>query len=237
MVFLTKISKSFFISGLVFLTSALKPVSEDCHPYFLLEEPAELIYYNFSASGKKLSSVVSIIHSKTISGAEVKFHARSTSKSLDEKDQGEINYDVCCDNGIFKMDMAALVNPQLMRPYQNMEVRIDQKEIALSIGAKEEDELANGKVKIKIIKKGIRVATVVFIIKKNHIEGFEKITTPAGTFDCIKLSYEAMTSSGFNSTKSKETVWMAQNIGQVKKRVFNNKGELMEYSELTKINR
>lgn len=66
----------------------------------------------------------------------------------------------------------------------------------------------------------------------------EKITTPAGTFECLKVSGNRKTTMSFlgkprNMGKpSQEHVWIAAGVGTVKQENYNDKGKLESMSHL-----
>ena len=80
------------------------------------------------------------------------------------------------------------------------------------------------------------------IIKINlwetKILGRETITVPAGTFDCLKVSYLQRTSAGGNIMKIYCTEWYAEGIGEVRSEMSDSKGgKPVGVSELKSITR
>ena len=65
------------------------------------------------------------------------------------------------------------------------------------------------------------------IIKINlweaKIAGREKVTVPAGTFDCLKVCYLQRTSAAGNVDKSYVTDWYAEGVGTVRSEVATEK--------------
>lgn len=75
-------------------------------------------------------------------------------------------------------------------------------------------------------------------IEDRKVVAKEKITTPAGSFDCVKITGIRKTSvkvMGMNQKVSPETdhLWFAPNIGIVKQETYNAKGELGSSMQLT----
>jgi hypothetical protein len=64
------------------------------------------------------------------------------------------------------------------------------------------------------------------------VEALESITTPAGTFECYKLTYDMEIKSMIKMTV-KATQWVARNVGAVKTESFDKNGKLVGYSLLT----
>lgn len=55
--------------------------------------------------------------------------------------------------------------------------------------------------------------------------GEEKVSTTAGKFDCIKISYLKRTKIGLKTETVRVTEWYAEGIGLVKSESYNTKGE------------
>ena len=65
------------------------------------------------------------------------------------------------------------------------------------------------------------------------VEGTETITTPAGTYNCVKYSSDTEVSSTMFKSKSKSTMYMAKNVGMVKMESYDDKGKLQTKQLLT----
>ena len=72
----------------------------------------------------------------------------------------------------------------------------------------------------------------VFDTFNRKVEGNEKITTPAGTFDCTIISSETRIKAIMaNSYKSK--TWYSKGIGMVQQENYSNKGTVESKEILT----
>lgn len=65
--------------------------------------------------------------------------------------------------------------------------------------------------------------------------GTEKVSTTAGKFDCIKISYLKRTKIVLKSTTLRVTEWYAKGIGLVKSEAYDTKGKLDKKTLLVKI--
>lgn len=61
------------------------------------------------------------------------------------------------------------------------------------------------------------------------------MTTPAGTFECVKITEDVDSKMAFVNTTGKNKSWYAKNIGLVRQEVFDEKGKLLVRQELVKI--
>ena len=69
-------------------------------------------------------------------------------------------------------------------------------------------------------------------VEKCTNEGYETITTQAGTFECLKISYQLKYKMMFMSESSYFTDWYAENIGLVKGIETDKKGRVVATREL-----
>lgn len=102
--------------------------------------------------------------------------------------------------------------------------------ILLDPNAKEGDKLPETEYvqKIKMIKLGTS-------IDKGIVEGHETLTTSAGTFDCIKVSYRAKIKMFLFSETTYVTEWYAENIGLVKSVEMDKDKNIISIQTLTSI--
>ena len=77
-----------------------------------------------------------------------------------------------------------------------------------------------------------RTYSLIFNMLKNEINisgaaymGEEKVSTTAGKFDCIKISYLKRTKIVLKTETLRVTEWYAEGIGLVKSESYNTKGE------------
>ena len=91
------------------------------------------------------------------------------------------------------------------------------------------DPTAEPETKIPAASIRVNVATmnVSIHISGGKVLGQEQITTPAGTFDCIKISYIMKTNMAADSLKLYYTAWYAPGIGMVKEQGCDKKGKIM----------
>ena len=78
--------------------------------------------------------------------------------------------------------------------------------------------------------KTLRKEQVGMEISKGKYEGTEKVTVPAGTFDCLKVSYRQKKSILYLPETQCLTQWYAEGVGLVKEEVTDKKGKRLECS-------
>jgi hypothetical protein len=76
---------------------------------------------------------------------------------------------------------------------------------------------------------------MIMDIVDRKVEAAESMTTPAGTFDCMKLTQTEKMDMGMMKTTSSSKEWLAMGIGIVRQEHYNDKGELTGYMILTSV--
>ena len=71
-----------------------------------------------------------------------------------------------------------------------------------------------------------------FNITDRKVEGKEMVTTPAGTFDCYKISYNTRLKMLINMTYI-NVEYLSENYGVVRTETYKSKGNLVGYSLIT----
>jgi hypothetical protein len=73
-----------------------------------------------------------------------------------------------------------------------------------------------------------------FNITDRKVEGKESVTTPAGTFDCFKISEKTHSKMMISNMEFTTVQYIAEKYGAVKTETYRSNGKLMGYSLLTK---
>ena len=136
----------------------------------------------------------------------------------------------CVDDGI-AVDFRSLAGPGSMSAFQDMEVEITGTNLLipnqLDIGKDLPDANMNMSIKGTPIAMNMSVS-----ILNRKVAGNETITTPAGTFKCVVLTYDFESKMGVKVTGSAKQ-WLAEGVGMVRTEDYNKKGTLISWTELT----
>lgn len=92
----------------------------------------------------------------------------------------------------------------------------------------------DSKIPNSSIRMSMEMMTMAMHISGGKFLGHEEITTPAGTFNCAKISYISKVNMGPQSEKINTTAWFAPGIGLVKEE-GRIRGELVSEQTLTSI--
>jgi hypothetical protein len=192
--------------------------SQNCNYYYLQNgKTAELTFYNKKGdeSGKSVYTVTSANKSGSVTSATVQSEVFNKKGKSVAKGTNSIK----CDNGILMVDLKAFISPE-----QAEQIKADAQasDVYLSYPAsmKDGDALPDGKMNIDIQQSNGMKTNVDVKITDRKVEGQESVTTPAGTWNCFKISYHSAIKIAIMGIgipiKADVTEWFAPNFGVVK---------------------
>ncbi len=210
----------------------------NCSTYYPLEEGTAFQYTSYNKKDKadgvtdyKITKVVNS-NGETTATMELK---------LTDKKGKEIyssNYNFTCTGTGIKIDYKSLFPSQMMKQYEDMglEMDITGTDIELPNNLSVGQELADANVTISM-NMGAMKMNIKVDMTNRKVEKKEKVTTPAGTFDCFLIT-ETNTSKTMGATHEMQSkLWLTEGVGMVKQELYKKNGGLMSKSILTKLSR
>ncbi|MGB3587563.1 MAG: hypothetical protein WBA23_13535 [Tunicatimonas sp.] len=233
----------YFVFTLLSLAIISKASAQECNDTFYRMEPGSvfhLTYYDKKdrVATRQENTVTNV--DKSGSGLE----ATVNTKLFDKKDKliTDGSFLVVCEGNGVKVDMNQMIQSMdQLNSMEGMDTEIETDYISLPSDMSVGQELPESTTtfKMKMGGGGASIMSSVVVIKDRKVAGQETITTPAGTFDCYKITYNTEVSIktiGVNRTTSYPGVhWFARNVGMVKSESYNQKGNLDSYMLLTKL--
>jgi hypothetical protein len=144
------------------------------------------------------------------------------------------NFEVRCVDGTFYMDMKNLLDGNTLSAYKDMEVEVNSNDMAYPANMSAGTQLPDADITVGISSGGVKMFTMTVFVTNRQVEGIENVTTPAGTFECYKISFD-METKMMVKVQAKTTQWIAEDIGMVRTENYNKKGKLQGYTVLTSI--
>lgn len=219
--------------GLFVITNQLLA---QCNPYFHLKQGAswEMTSYNAKdkAQGKTKHEVIAF--NEISNGFESTLKMTVYDKKDKESFVSELG--ISCSDQVMEFDMRQFMASGSMESFKsmNLEIKGDNLEYpsSLSVG----DELKPGKMTMEMTGDSAMPMAMNFTVEivNRKVEALEKITTPAGTFDCYKISSVVKTKT-IMSVEVKSVEWVSEGRGVVKTMSYNKNGKMLGYSLLTKL--
>jgi len=216
--------------SLLFVTGAF---AQTCKAYYPHTEGQTWTLSYFDKKGKPAGSTAYEVVSISDNGEEIKASYKST-VSIPKSDDIVSEFSSTCTADGIEIDMAAVYAGAFTASYTDMEVDIESDVFAIPPRAQAGDELEDINLTIKAGMSGINMTTSVDHIDRKVI-GRETITTDAGTFDCIKITYTQRAKIVMANRVEQITEWHAIGIGLVKSEAYK-KGKLTGTVLLTQFN-
>lgn len=147
------------------------------------------------------------------------------------------DYTVKCKNETFYVDARNWAGPSMAQQNApDMETTISGEGVPYPNNMTVGQRLPDAEVEIKSTLKGSPVALMTFRAKITDrvVEGKETIQTPAGTFECFKLTYKGDIKVSFVKQNLNYVEYIAKNVGVVKLEAFDKNGKREHYQILTK---
>jgi hypothetical protein len=225
--------KSILISIVaIFLIASI--AAQDCPMYYPDKVNSQLEYKQYDKKGNPNGSSIHKVtdYKKTGTGYEVNVSAESFDAK--GKSLGTMELSAKCDGGVYYIDMKNLIGAQTMESYKDMEMKIDGGNLELPASMKAGDMLKSGDMKMSFSSGGMTLTNMTFNVSNRKVEAVESITTPAGTFECYKISYDVAAKMVVNM-KTKGIEWYAKGTGLVKSESYSTDGKLVGSFVLTAV--
>ncbi|MBK8568198.1 MAG: hypothetical protein IPN76_34065 [Saprospiraceae bacterium] len=164
------------------------------------------------------------------------FEAKTSMAFYDKKGKtiSEGGYDMKCRNGVVYIDMTGMLDPKAMEAFKDMEMEAKGTALEFPLNLRPGMTLPDGDVNIKAKSSGLTLVNITMSITNRKVEKAETITTPAGTFDCIKVTQDVDLKSVIRKKYGMET-WYALGVGVVKSHTLDKAGEIENTELLTKL--
>lgn len=206
--------------------------AQDCTAYFPFEQGVEFTYSNFNKRGKLSSKVIHTVQEISTEDNVLKATVHIVNQDKKGAELTSADYDAYCRGNSLEMDISSILSPSMTASMQNMDVNISGDSFRLPSDLKKGQELPDISTKIEAGTDGMTIITMSVNHTNKIVEGNEKVTTDAGTFDCVKISYDV--SINMIMTKTYHVVtWYSKKVGIVKQETNNKRGKLENSTELT----
>lgn len=210
--------------------------AQDCTSFMPMEEGYKWEVTNFNKKGKEQSKVTHTVKSASVVDGES--NAALEMVTVDGKEEHTTSYEFMCDGSIFKISMNLFLPAETMEQMQSMEsmeVVMDMEDMEFPTKLEVGQVLKDASMKMEASMNGMKVMSMITIIKERKVVSKESVTTTAGTFECFKVEQISEVKMGFVNREYKSVSYIAEGVGVVRSESFDKKGEIESYSEITKI--
>lgn len=215
----------------LFISAAFIP-GESCETYFANKVGTKFEQTNYDAKGKVTSVTEGTV--KSYDAIDGGFASTINMIIKDAKGKESTNGDVTmkCQDDKFYMDMSNMF-PKDMAAIEGAEIEIDNGYTEFPADPVAGQTMPDQTSTMTVKMNGTTFMTMTMKTTNRKIDGFESVTTPAGTYDCVKYSSDTEVKSMF-TMKSHSVMWMSKNVGVVKMENYDDKGKLQGSQLLTK---
>lgn len=225
--------KCFIVCFLILIAASVS--AQTCKAYLPYSEGTTWEVTNYNAKGKETGKVAFELLNKEESGSSTKFTVKVMSYDNKGNETFTSTYDAFCKDGKFEFDMNYMMSSESMAAYQDMDMEIDATEMEMPpMDASAGTKLKDAALSMRVSASGIGINMKIDITERS-VEAIETIETPAGKFDCIKISQNVATKMMVKITMTSKE-WYAEGVGMVASETYNKKGKLQGTSKLTKLN-
>ncbi|MEN8203901.1 MAG: hypothetical protein ABFS28_14980 [Bacteroidota bacterium] len=225
----------YLLPVLAFLFTGFLLQGQACKDFFPQKEGAVLQYVNYDKKDKVTgSSEMSFKEKKQKDDyTSVVFISTYRDKKGEAVYENEVEVD--CKDGVLYFSSSKFLDPSTMSAYESMEVEVDATHMEMPLNGKAGTELQDGSVNAVISSNGMKIISISVNVFNRKIEAIETIDTPAGSFECIRNSYDALSQIGFVKMNISAVEWYCPDVGTIRSESYNKNGKLMSYTVLESI--
>jgi hypothetical protein len=214
---------------------AFTPLHEVCDGIFF-KEGARFTTTSYDENNKiSGSSKTHLIRVENI-GSEVKATAQVERLDKKGKSLGSGEYVVRCKENILYFDMRNMMPQQQSEAFKDMEIAFEGIDVAypanITVGAELPDAKINCSFKAKGNGEPIPFLAFNASTTNRKVVSKENITTPAGTFECFKIT-EDFEINSIIRLKTKSINWYNKKYGSVRTESYRENGKLLGSTQIT----
>ncbi len=215
--------------------------SQNCSGYYYLSN-SSVVMTTYDKKGDESGKVTYTISNINKSGNDIT--ANFTSEMVNEKgkslSKGSGKYK--CNGGNLFIDAKASMPQEQMGAYKDMDIKADEVFIEYPSNLSGGQSLKDANFKMDVINKGSAFSTLTMDQTNRKVEGKETVTSPAGTWECWKISYDGRFRATVGGPAGigipfnfKSTEWFAPGFGIVKTETYNKNGKLIGSTLITSV--
>ncbi len=214
-------------------------LAQDCDFYIPLEEGKGFKYQNFNHRDREDGSQEMIIKSVILHDDHTEAIIETRYYNRRDRLQHEGEYSIRCKGNEMVLDIQSMLDPDLMEGFEGMEVSFTTTDLTIPNNVSVGDQLPDGIMEIKVSAGGMTMTEMDFTTRNRKVQAMEEITTPAGTFECYKITYENFIDTqamGFSRKSTSLGVeYYAPGVGMVRSELYDENENLESYTVLSEI--
>lgn len=225
--------KKYALIPLFFTLILFRSHAQCSNPFYQFKEGTVMEIENYDDNGKPQgkNETQVISWSETPSGYEATLAYKLFDKKGKQIADGE--YKAECADGIIRIQMSAFIPEESMQAFKDMEMEMKMDNLEFPSDLTVGQTLKDASFEMTA-KNSPMPMKFNFNITDRKVDGKESVTTPAGTFDCYKISEKTHSKMMISNTEFTTVQYIAEKYGAVKTETYRQNGKLMGYSLLTR---
>ncbi len=222
--------KYFFIAAILIFNLDSKA---QCNQYFKVKNGTNWTMSNFDAKGKLQGKTIQKVteYSETSNEFVATFEITSVDKKGEQTMVGSST--MKCEDGVIYFDMNDMFPQEQMQSMENFEMTVEGTNLELPSSLKIGQELKDANIVMKV--NGPMVMNFKIDITGRKVLGEETLNTPAGSFECFKISQDIYMKTVIKM-EMRSIEWFSKDVGMVKSETYDKKNKLKSYTLLTTYN-
>lgn len=211
-----------FLSGNLF--------SQDCANYYYLQNDKTIEMTISNKNGKESGKMTYVVSDSKKSGSSVTATINSEFVDAKGKTISKATNNVKCENGVMQMNMKTFIPAAQMEQMKSGTATASDVYLEYPANMNVGDQLKDGQFNMDYESTSGLKSSIEISITERKVEGKESVTTPAGTWECYKITSENKIVSKIAGIgipiRMSVTEWYAPGFGVVKTESKTGKTEI-----------
>jgi len=192
---------------------------QDCSNYLFLQKDKTVEMTIYDKKGEPNGRQVYQVSDVTTGGGATTGTLNSEMFDKKGKSMARAVSSIRCQGGVMMVDMKMMMPQQQAQQFAKADAQASNIYLEYPATMNPGDALKDGNFSMDINTGGLK-ETMTMLITDRKVEGKESVTTPAGTWDCYKISYKGKMTIRMGplpiNTNLEGTEWFAPGFGVVK---------------------
>lgn len=178
----------FFLLSLAFTASTT--FAQDCTHPLGLSKNTEFVYQVTDRGNNKGTINNKVVQQVADKEGIYTTTFKSTRISKNNRPETAEEFQIKCTGNTLYLDAMLLLREQALQAFEGKDFDFTPVAIAYPQGMQVNQKLPDGKLGVKVRSSTVAITQMSMLATNRKVEAIEKITTPAGTFDCFKITYQ-----------------------------------------------
>jgi hypothetical protein len=221
----------------IFCSLSIHAAKSQCNEIYPFTEGSRFEYEHQDKKGKVTTRSVNTF--KNVSGTGHNMRATVVQEIIDTKKNeriGSTESEWVCENGVLNFTVNTISTVDSGKPGDpgmTVDVTGDKMDVPSNLAVGQ--TLRDMKYNMKMSMSGMTIMDRDFTVKDRRVESKETVTTPAGTFECFKITFATTSEKGIGKGTIKSAMWYAKGVGLVKTENYTDDGKLNNKQILTRV--